>query len=135
MKEIKVADELVRALTYPSMTLGKSLPVYAYWAPGDCTRYRVTLFTMQPTPGDEDRDIQMLLVQMNGKTIAIEQPRTSNGGPYTAALFLQKFGESHAGWWAGVRPILAALHWTPPGLRDTAYSPHDASDIGRLLPH
>ena len=50
---------------------------------------------------------------------------------WTAQLFLNAFGERYAGWWAGIRPVLAAFAWTEQD--HLAYRSSDANDIGRLL--
>jgi len=38
-------------------------------------------------------------------------------------------GGSPGGWWAGIRPLLAALGWTPTTDRDTSYRSTDHRDI------
>lgn len=134
MKEIKSTQDAIDAITraHHIAADGPIYPDAIYWAPGDMTRYVVALLKMKPFEAVSERLTTVLFVNSGGVNLIIPEP-TSEFSQYSAELFLAKFGERYAGWWGGVRPLLAALGWTPPGSRDTKFSHGDAAHIGTLL--
>lgn len=124
MTEFKNATDIVRALNeYRDM--------YAWWTPGDMTRYRVALVNALPYDTN-DRKLEALLVTSGRETVLVEKPQSASSS-WTAQRWLDRHGERYAGWWAGLRPLLAALGWTQAGDRDPVYSPAAANQIGALL--
>lgn len=135
MDEFKNAEQLARVLHAGREITGQLLPmpIYAYWAPGDATRYRVALVHVMPhVDSATDRAYTFLLVTAGGTSLTIEKPGHGVGA-WTAERWLRVHGAANAGWWAGIRPLLAALNWTTWNERDTAYSPASAIQIGELL--
>lgn len=132
MKQISSTEEAIDAITLHKST-GEGPPHAIYWAPGDMTRYTVALLAMQPFERIANQGItEMLFVNCGGASIIIPRP-LNEFNKYSAELFLAKFGERYAGWWGGVRPLLAGLGWTPLGSRDTKFSHGDAAHMGTLL--
>ena len=133
MKQHKSATELIaslRASTVPhELRRGTT---YALWAPGDATLYRVSLVTWWPVERESELPTyHMLQVMMDRDIISLAQP----AGNYfwTPERFANWVGDRRAGWWGGVRPLLAALEWVPEGLRNTEFSHFDAVEIDRYL--
>lgn len=116
----------------------KDPSVHVYWAPGDATRYRVALInTVNYGVFDalsRENDFTALLVVLGDdvRGLVILKPK-SNDDLWTHQRFLSRFGPDYAGWWAGVRPLLAGLYWTTPEHASLSYDPSDAVAIGRLL--
>lgn len=132
MKQISNTEGAIDAITLHKNT-DEGLPRAIYWAPGDMTRYTVALLAMQPFENTAVvSPTEMLFVNCGGLSIVIPRP-LNEFNEYSAELFLAKFGERYAGWWGGVRPLLAGLGWTPPGNRDTKFSHGDAAYMGTLL--
>lgn len=133
MIEIRDAQLLHQALTEKDEDDKRFASRWAWWAPGDFTRYRVAHVVAYPHEFDPLGQAHFLLVSVGGElsTISISRPRDSR--LWTPKLFLTAYGESHAGWWAGIRPVLAAFDWTATRADDLAYDSRDANEIGRLL--
>ena len=127
MTEIKSARELHTALTTRPEPHALTHAAWVWWAPGDCTRYRVTYVCARYHEGNAF--IPLLAFEVAGHYVTLSRSRQL----WTAASFLAEFGERYAGWWAGIRPVLAAFGWTSTRVDDLAYSPGDATEIGRLL--
>lgn len=102
---------------------------FTLYAPGDSTLYRVALVTMWPSEPESQLPAQsVLLVAVDGEMISIPRPV----GPYSswdAERFAAKFGTHQLGWWPAIRPLLAALRWTPESARSTTFEPTDWSQI------
>lgn len=133
MTEINDAHELHRALTAKHESDKRFASRWAWWAPGDFTRYRVMHVVGYPHEFDPLGQAHFLLVSVGGErsTIAVSRPHLSR--LWTPRSFLATYGEDYAGWWAGLRPVLAAFGWTSERPDDLAYSSRDADAIGRLL--
>lgn len=124
--EINNARALYHALR-PESTVGSSRAHWAWWAPGDFTRYRVTYVN---AVGVNVAFHQLLIFEAG--TQALTLPYTPHK-PWTVESFLRTHGEAYAGWWAGIRPVLAAFGWTSTRPSDLSYSANDANAIGKLL--
>lgn len=112
--------------------------VYVYWAPSDATRYRVSLVSNVCYGGfdtlNQEHDVCYLAVLLASSMTGLMIERPSGEGTYwTADRFLRKFGPDYAGWWAGVRPLLAALGWTTPECASMNYDQNDANEMARLV--
>lgn len=138
MNEFHYAESLINEL--------KNLPnSYGLWAPGDSTRYHVILLEhllLAPCgPAREGKDGYAtyvpgiepyvgLLVQVGaggGKSVLVPKPLHRN---YDAELWLEAFGRDWLGWWAGVRPLLAALGWSTD--ESLAYNSGDSIEIAQV---
>jgi hypothetical protein len=111
---------------------------FAYWAPGDHTLYRVGVIRHVAYGADAidpDSDFVALLVTLGSVSknphLLIRRPR-NEVEYWTPRAFVDQFGERFIGWWAGVRPLLAALEWTPENQRGVFYSPADANVIAEI---
>ena len=112
----------------------KNVTRWIWWAPGDFTRYRVTHVVAHTPYGLGGTNLQFLLVSVGATTrdvVMIQCP--PEGFSWTPEKFLAEFGEKYVGWWAGIRPMLAAFGWTSTRADDLAYSSRDAEEIGALL--
>jgi hypothetical protein len=131
VSEIHDARELHRVLTAKQEGDKRFASRWARWAPGDCTRYVVLHVVAYPDGFDVAGQVHCLVISSGGKQIVI--PRFNGMNRWTPELFLRKFGEKYAGWWAGVRPVLAAFNWTSTRADDLTYNSRDADEIGKLL--
>jgi hypothetical protein len=125
--EIRNAAEAYEILLNSALTTERA--TWIWWAPGDFTRYRVTLVNAIPwvdVPGTR----AMLVVEVANDAIVLPYEPLRL---WTIESFHARFGEKYAGWWAGVRPLLAAFGWTSTRADDVAYSTDDAVEMGRLL--
>ena len=129
--EFRDARELHRILTGKHESDKRFASRWARWAPGDSTRYVVLHVVAYPERFDVAGQVHCLVVSTGGEQLVI--PRFSGVERWTPELFLKRFGERYAGWWAGVRPVLAAFGWTSTRADDLAYDSRDAEEIGRLL--
>lgn len=129
--EIHDARELHRVLTAKHEGDKRFASRWARWAPGDFTRYVVLHVVAYPEGFDVAGQVHCLVVSVGEQKIVI--PRFSGVNRWTPEGFLRAFGEQYAGWWAGIRPVLAAFGWTSTRADDLAYSSSDADAIGRLL--
>lgn len=130
--EIQDARELHRVLTTKLAGGDKHFASrWARWAPGDCTQYIVLHVVAYSNKFDVAGQIHCLVVSVGKQKIVI--PRFSGMNLWTPELFLKSFGEEYAGWWAGIRPVLAAFGWTSTRVSDLSYDSQDANEIGRLL--
>jgi hypothetical protein len=64
------------------------------------------------------------------RSISVVVPRpTDDQDRYTAEEWIYR--RFPGGWWPGIRPLLAALGWTPESDRDTSYRSADHRAISR----
>lgn len=108
--------------------------VFVYWAPGDATVYRVTLVKAVEygfNAMSDQADVHALLVLAGsyGYERSLLVPARKN---WTIEAFVHAFGQEYLGWWSGVRPLLAALEWTPSDHRSLDYDPRDAIAVGAV---
>lgn len=129
MTEINDARALRDALRTRVTDTGQHA-TWAWWAPGDFTRYRVTYVNALPEDVSFFTRHQLLIFEAG--TQALTLPYTPHK-PWTVESFLRTHSEAYAGWWAGIRPVLAAFGWTSTRPSDLSYSANDANAIGRLL--
>lgn len=129
--EISDARELHRVLTTKHEGDKRFASRWARWAPGDATGYIVLHVVAYPEGFDVAGQIHCLVISSGGEQLIL--PRFSGLERWTPELFLGRFGERYAGWWAGVRPVLAAFGWTSTRADDVTYDSRDAEEIGRLL--
>jgi hypothetical protein len=109
---------------------GTGRGTWAWWAPGDATRYRVAYVHPAAYDSVEVPFQRLLLVVVGDRTLALPcWPRKL----WTPELFLRTFGDEYAGWWAAIRPILAAFAWTSTRPKDFTYSPDDAVEISQFM--
>lgn len=125
MIEVSDALELQRSLTTRS---GVRHAAWEWWAPGDATRYRVTFVVAQHVLGSAYH--AFLTFEVGDDVITL---RHGVDNPWTPERFLAAFGEDYAGWWAAIRPVLAAFQWTSTRVDDVTYDARDAVEIGELL--
>lgn len=94
------------------------------YAPGDATLYRVSL--VQPLPWTPlSERLVALLVRCGDRHLLIEKPRYDKIDPITwldAGL--------PAGWYAGIRPLLAGLGWA---IGEPVFTTQDVRDITEIL--
>lgn len=110
-------------------------PRWAWWTPGDATRYHATLVNAAPStntigtaPGGTFRALVITIDLFSARPISIVIPRpTDDEDRYTADEWVYR--RFPGGWWPGVRPLLAALGWTSETDRDTTYRSTDHRDI------
>src|SRR5581483_6499865 len=97
--------------------------------------YHVTLLNAAPSDATNgtglnatSRALVVTIDPRSTRPISIVIPRPADDDDwYTAEEWVR-----HAvpgGWWPGIRPLLAALGWTPPGDRDSRYRSTDHRDI------
>lgn len=129
--EINHARDLHRALTAKHEGDKRFASRWARWAPGDCTRYVVLHVVAYPEGFDVAGQIHCLIFSVGKEKVVI--PRFDGMKRWTPELFLNTFGEEYAGWWAAIRPVLAAFNWTSTRADDLSYDSQDANEIGRLL--
>lgn len=112
--------------------------VHVLWAPGDATLYRVALLNtvnygvFDTLSSENDFVVLLVVLSDDVRGLMMSRPRGKDE-LWTVQRFLTCFGREHAGWWAGVRPLLAALNWTTPEHASLNYDPSDAVEIGQLL--
>lgn len=125
MKQIASATEIIAKLRTSHIPKDAHGVTFALYAPGDSTLYRVSFITMWPIDPESQLPAQAcLLVVMDGDTISILKP-TSEHVMWTPERFIAKFTHKRMGWWPAVRPLLAALRWTPIGDRGVEFTPAD----------
>lgn len=114
--------------------------VYVGWEPGDGTLYRLATLRLLPlgldaTPDSVAPDVRALLAFVGAVGVEphllLPEP-TGAGELWTAPSFLRRCGARYAGWWSGLRPVLAALGWTPKYDRRHEYDPTDGHAMARL---
>lgn len=134
--EISEVSELHDANEVIQIAAGND--VHVIWAPGDATRYQVWVTrtvaygpyaALDPA---NDRTFLMVMVVSDPRALVFNQP-FDVGDAWSPERFLRQFGHQFAGWWAGVRPLLAALCWTTTECSSRDYDPNDAAVIGQLL--
>lgn len=135
MKEIRDTEQAIDALML-ARNVGPgedTTPRAIKWAPGDMTCYTVALLRVTPLdPESREGLTEFLLVIAGQRTLIIPKPRNEFSF-YSAELFLARHGEDYAGWWGGVRPILAGLGWTEFGNRHTKFSHNDANVMAQVM--
>ncbi len=129
--ELRAAAEVFKALERHRQS---GLSGWAWFAPGDATRYCVHLFHMVPVHADGPMEqipvTRALLVQVetdpsNPKSIVITEP--GEWSRFTPEMWVD-YGFP-PGWWSGVRPLLAVLGWADEGYELPEYRADDAIDI------
>ena len=128
--DIHDARQLIAEINVPT-----ERPRWAWWAPGDATRYHATLINAAPSAtmvgtasGGTFRALVITIDMFTLRPTSIVIPRpTADLDRYTAEEWV--FRRFPGGWWAGVRPLLVALGWTPTTDRDTSYRSTDHRDI------
>ncbi len=128
MTELRLARRVVDAI--------RDGDAYVQWGPGDGTIYRVALLRFVRHDGggalNHDEDLVALLVLVGdhelGAHLLVRAPR-ADYDRWTARSFVRAFGVRYAGWWPGVRPLLAALGWTGEGYASPTYDPRDAAEV------
>lgn len=109
-------------------------PGWAWYSPGDHTKYRVHLIEATPVhatgPLAEIEVARILLVQVqtsvaNPKSVLIHEP--SEWNKFTPEMWVNL--ALPLGWWPGVRPLLAALGWTDPAFGSPDFTDDDRNDI------
>lgn len=106
-------------------------PRWEWWAPGDATRYHTTLINAAAStgaigtaPGGTFRALVITIDLFSSRPTSIVIPRpTHDEDRYTAQEWVYR--KFPVGWWAGIRPLLVALGWTPETDRDTTYRSTD----------
>jgi hypothetical protein len=128
--DIHDARQLIAEIDVPT-----ERPRWAWWAPSDATRYHATLINAAPSAsmigpasGGTFRALVITigLFSLSPTSIVIPRPN-ADLDRYTAEEWL--FRRFPGGWWAGIRPLLATLGWTPTSDRDTSYRSTDHRDI------
>lgn len=133
MKQISSAQTVIEALRTARVPKDARGVSYVMYAPGDATLYRIGLVTLWPADPESELPAQtVLLVSVNGDMIAISKPIMSYS-PWVVDRFAATFGTGRLGWWAAVRPLLAALRWTPEDDRSTEFSPTDWALVSHLV--
>lgn len=130
INEIRDARQLIAEINLPT-----ERPRWAWWAPGDATRYHATLINAAPSAstigtasGGTFRALVITVDVFTSRPISIVVPRpVDDEDRYTAEEWVCR--RFPGGWWAGIRPLLAALGWTPKAERDTSYRSTDHQDI------
>lgn len=127
--EIKDARQLLATINHPT-----EATCWACWAPGDATQYLVVLVHATPSPamiGDSTGSWRALILTVapgDAREMSIVVPRPIDDyDRYDAEVWLAR--KLPGGWWPGIRPLLAALGWTPADQRDTTYRSVDYRDI------
>lgn len=132
MKQITSAVDVITKLRSSRIPRDAHGVTFALYAPGDSTLYRVSLITMWPVEEESALPAQTcLLVVMDGDTITILKPQGAHV-EWTPERFTAKFSQRRIGWWPAVRPLLAALKWTPKSDRSTDFTVIDWARITDL---
>ena len=130
INEIVDARQLITEINRPS-----GQPRWAWWAPGDATRYHVCLLNAAPSSAmlgtALSRTFRALVVTIDlhtSRPLSIVVPRpTDNEDRYTPEEWVHR--RFPGSWWPGIRPLLAELGWTPRTDRDTSYRSTDHRPI------
>lgn len=129
-EDIRDARHLIREIDFPA-----ERSRWAWWTPGDATRYHVALINAAPgasavgTVGTGTFRALVITVDLFGtQPISIVIPRPADEDErFTADEWVHR--NYPDGWWPGIRPLLAALGWTLASDRDTTYRSTDHHDI------
>lgn len=135
MTELRKAVEVFRTLERHRRS---GLSGWVWYSPGDSTKYRIHLIEAVPVHADGPMDrvpvTRMLLVQV------IDDPRNPQGvlicEPTEWARFTPEMWVNLGypmGWWAGVRPLIAALGWTDEHYSSVEFELSDKRDMDYLL--
>lgn len=128
--DIHDARQLIAEIDIPT-----ERPRWAWWTPGDATRYHATLINAAPSSSTIDtavsgtfRALVITIDLFSSRPTSIVIPRPADDNErYTAGEWVHR--KYPGGWWPGIRPLLAALGWTPRTDRDTAYRSTDHRGI------
>lgn len=135
MTELRKAVEVFKALGRHRQS---GFSGWVWYSPGDSTKYRVHLIEMVPVHADGPMEsvpmTRTLLVQVetdprNPKSVLVAEP--SEWNRFTPEMWVQ-LGHP-IGWWAGVRPLLAALGWTDEDYSSLDFRRDDNADMEYLL--
>lgn len=135
MTELRKAAEVFKALERHRQS---GFSGWVWYSPGDSTKYRVHLIQATPVHADGPLEqaplTRMLLVQViddpsNIKSVLILEP--NQWARFTPELWMQ-LGHP-TGWWAAVRPLLAALDWTDADYSSPDFAKGDNADMEYLL--
>lgn len=130
MSELRKAVSVLEALERHRQA-GRS--GWAWYSPGDATKYRVHLIEAVPvhaSPVEEAKVTRILVVQVMTNELAPKSILISE--PYEWARFTPEMWLDlglPVGWWRGVRPLLAALGWTEPSFDSVEFNDDDAADM------
>lgn len=135
MTELRKAAEVLKALGRHRQS---GFSGWVWYSPGDSTKYRVHLIEMVPVHADGPMEsvptTRVLLVQVetdprNPKSVLVGEPNEYNR--FTPEMWVQ-LGHP-VGWWAAVRPLLAALEWTEEDYSSPDFQRDDNADMEYLL--
>jgi hypothetical protein len=132
--EINDARQLISEINLPAHQ-----PRWAWWAPGDATRYHVCLLNAAPsdamlgaTSSGTFRALVITIDLDTSRPLSIVVPRPRNDDDrYTPAQWIRR--PFPGAWWPGIRPLLATLGWTHRTDRDTRYRSTDHREISTAL--
>ncbi len=129
-QDIRDARQLITEIDFPT-----ERPRWAWWTPGDATRYHVMLINAAPsasaTGTATNGTFRALVVTVDlfgtqPTSIVITRP-ADDDERYAADEWVRR--NYPGGWWPGIRPLLAALGWTLASDRDPTYRSTDHRDI------
>lgn len=135
MTELRKATEVFKALERHRQS---GFSGWVWYSPGDSTKYRVHLIEATPVHADGPLEqvpvTRMLLVQViadpsNPKAVLISEPNQWH--KLTPEMWVDL--GNPPGWWAGVRPLLAALDWTSEDFCSLEFQSSDNADMEYLL--
>ncbi|HET9144118.1 hypothetical protein [Actinophytocola sp.] len=135
MTELRKAVEVFKALERHRQS---GYSGWVWYSPGDSTRYRAHLIQATPVHADGPMEqvpmTRILLVQVihdpvNPKSVLVHEP--SEWSKFTPEMWVN-LGHP-MGWWAAVRPLLAALGWTDEDYSSVEFNRSDADDMDYLL--
>lgn len=135
MTELRKAVEVLKALERHRQS---GFSGWVWYSPGDSTKYRVHLIQATPVHADGPMEqvpvMRVLLVQVvadpsNPKAVLINEPNEWH--KFTPEMWVDL--GNPPGWWAGVRPLLAALGWTAEDFSSIAFERGDNADMEYLL--
>lgn len=135
MSELRKAEQVIESIRRSTQS---GTPGWAWYSPGDSTKYRILLITAYPVHLarlEEAKPYNALLVQVidtvptDPKSVLVTEPSEYN--KFTPDMWLD-LGYP-AGWWAAVRPLLAVLDWTDDQFSSQVFEPSDGRDIDYAL--
>jgi hypothetical protein len=135
MTELRKAAEVFKTLERHRRS---GFSGWAWYSPGDSTKYRVHLIEATPVHADGPMEqvpvTRMLLVQViddpaNIKSVLILEP--NQWARFTPEMWME-FGYP-MGWWAAARPLLAVLGWTDADYSSPDFEKGDNADMEYLL--
>ena len=133
--ELRKAVEVFKALERHRQS---GFSGWVWYSPGDSTKYRVHLIEATPVHADGPMEqvpvTRMLLVQVQVSAAVPKSVLIAEPGEW--AKFTPEMWVDHGhpmGWWAAVRPLLAALSWTDEGYTSVEFETSDRDDMEYLL--